>query len=48
VKRYYFELDPLGIGCLVFDRKRSNTIPIAWTEDTSVADMIVAALNGDI
>ena len=43
--RFYYNRHDFDGRYLIYDRKRSNTVPMAWTEGVTVAEMIVEALN---
>jgi hypothetical protein len=45
MSRFYFNYDEDAETYAVFDRQWSNSTPIAWTRDDTLAEMIVAALN---
>jgi PhoPQ-activated pathogenicity-related protein len=45
MSRFYFNYDQRLETYAVFDRQWSNTTPIAWSHDVTIAEMIVSALN---
>jgi hypothetical protein len=45
MSRFYFNYDQEIETYAIFDRQWSNSTPIAWTRDDTLAEMICAALN---
>lgn len=43
--RFYYNRHEFNGSYLIFDRKKSNTRPMAWTEDVNAAEVICEALN---
>jgi hypothetical protein len=45
MSRFYYTYDDDIEAYSIYDRAWSNSTPIAWTRDDTLAEMIVSALN---